>query len=112
VTDATAHREGITDLEHLVPVWCRIPEHLVDQVTIRAAKVGLTVDQFVCLALVATLPGIIAETLQRNLARDTDNATWPGPRIARDDLGRPVPAMSTEGSTINKSDNSHLRDTS
>jgi len=92
VTDATKHREGLTDLDHLVPVWCRIPEHLVDQVTASAAKVGLTVDQFVCLALVATLPGIIAESLTRNLDRDGNAATWPGPRIPRDNVGCPQSA--------------------
>ncbi len=112
MTDATAHREDATDLDRLVPVWCRISVDLVDQVTARARDGGLTVDQYVCLALVATLPGIIAESLARNFGRDGNAATWPGPRIARDDPGRPVPAMYQEGSTVDVTDVVHLRDTS
>lgn len=112
MTDATAHREGLTDLDHLVPVWCQIPEHLAAEVTVRASELGLTVDQWVALALVATLPGIIAESLARNLDRDGNAAIWPGPRIARDDLGRPVPPVSQEGSSADVTGTVHLRDTS
>lgn len=92
MTDATKHREGLTDLDHLVPVWCRIPEHLAAEVTVRASELGLTVDQWVAIALVATLPRIIAESLARNLDRDGNAATWPGPRITRDNVGCPQSA--------------------
>lgn len=92
MTDATAHREGVTDLDHLVPVWCRIPEELAAEVTVKASELGLTVDQWVAVALVATLPGIIAESLARNLDRDGNAATWPGPRIPRDNFGCPQSA--------------------
>lgn len=112
MTDATNHREGVTDLDHLVPVWCQIPEHLAAEVTVKASELGLTVDQWVTLALVSTLPGIIAESLARNLERDGNAATWPGPRIARDDLGRPVPAMSQGGLTVDVTDKVHLRESS
>jgi len=90
------HREGVTDLDHLTPVWCRVPEQLVDDVAVRASTVGLTVDQFVSLALTVTLPGIIAESLRRKVVRDAEAATWPGPRMPRDDLGRPVPVGTTD----------------
>lgn len=92
MTDATAHREGIADLDHLVPVWCRVPEHLVAEVTVKASELGLTVDQWVTLALVATLPGIIAESLARNLDCDGNVTIWPGPRIPRDNVGHPQSA--------------------
>lgn len=90
------HREGVTDLDHLTPVWCRVPEQLVDDVAARASDAGITVDQFVSLALTVTLPGIIAESLRRNVVRDGKASTWPGPRMPRDDLGRPVPVDTTD----------------
>lgn len=86
------HREGVTDLDHLTPVWCRVPERLIDDVAARASDVGLTVDQFVSLALAFTLPRIIAESLRRNVVRDGHESTWPGARVVRDDLGRPTTA--------------------
>lgn len=80
MTDATAHREGVTDLDHLVPLWCRIPVELIVKVEARSAELGLTVDQFVSLGIAAVLPDMIAEGLRRQVYRDAAAATWPGAR--------------------------------
>lgn len=74
------HREGLNDLDNLVPLHCRLPEELIVAVEQRAAAASLTVDQFVCLAIAETLPGIIADALRWRTVRDGNRATWPGPR--------------------------------
>lgn len=78
--DPAAHREGVTDLDHLVPLWCRIPGELIVKVEARSAELGLTVDQFVSLGIAAVLPDMIAEGLRRQVYRDAAAATWPGAR--------------------------------
>jgi len=65
------------DQHHLSALSATLPEDLVERVKSRASLTGLTVDQFVTLALALVLPRMIEGVIHHRVENAGRSVQWP-----------------------------------